>query len=113
VSPRGTTWNSLDLKPHGTPAAYRRHYRQGTPVCEACKQGRRIAREAYDASYQAAKRERYRLAREAGMSAREANRAASSPARFARAITLLREKRSPAVLCNPAFEAWLREKRTP
>ena len=29
------------------------------------------------------------------------------------AITLLREKRSPAVLCNPAFEAWLREKRTP
>lgn len=26
------------------------------------------------------------------------------------AIALLREKRSPAVLCNPAFEAWLRDR---
>jgi hypothetical protein len=25
------------------------------------------------------------------------------------AIALLREKRSPAVLCNPTFEQWLRE----
>jgi hypothetical protein len=25
------------------------------------------------------------------------------------AITLIREKRSPPCLCNPAFERWLRE----
>ncbi len=29
------------------------------------------------------------------------------------AITLIREKRSPACLCNPAFEAWLRQAADP
>lgn len=29
----------------------------------------------------------------------------------ARAIALIREKRSPACLCNPAFETWLRSQR--
>lgn len=29
------------------------------------------------------------------------------------AVALLREKRSPAVLCNPAFEAWVRQRKAP
>ena len=29
------------LRPHGTPAAYRRHYRRGTPLCDFCRQGRK------------------------------------------------------------------------
>ena len=31
-----------DPAPHGSGGAYRRHYREGTPVCEACKTWKRI-----------------------------------------------------------------------
>jgi hypothetical protein len=34
VSPR-PDWQ---LRPHGTAAAARRHYRRGTPVCDPCRQ---------------------------------------------------------------------------
>lgn len=33
-----TGWQWPDVKPHGTTAALRRHYRQGTRVCESCRQ---------------------------------------------------------------------------
>jgi hypothetical protein len=31
------TWASWRLKPHGTPARYRRHHRDGEKPCEACR----------------------------------------------------------------------------
>lgn len=41
------------LRPHGTPAAYRRHQRHGETPCEACRQ----ARNRYQAEYRRARRE--------------------------------------------------------
>jgi hypothetical protein len=46
----GRRWSDLDLKPHGTTAAYRRHYRRGTFPCDACKRA--------VALYQAERRDR-------------------------------------------------------
>ena len=34
----GTRWQRADVMPHGTPAAYRRHYRYGEKPCESCRQ---------------------------------------------------------------------------
>ena len=31
-------WADIDLRPHGTTAAYKRHYRRGEQPCEACRQ---------------------------------------------------------------------------
>ena len=66
--------NEIDRKPHGTAAAYRRHSRTGTPLCESCRQWRRRWREDHpDRSDGGARKRRlYWLAREAGLSAREA-----------------------------------------
>jgi hypothetical protein len=36
----GLRHEEWQLAPHGTLAAYRRHYRRGTPVCEACRQAK-------------------------------------------------------------------------
>jgi len=36
AKPSGYQWS--DPQPHGTPAAYRRHYRHGEKPCEACRQ---------------------------------------------------------------------------
>ena len=44
----GSRWT--DTRPHGTTAAYRRHYRHGGKPCEACRQA--------EARYQAGKRDR-------------------------------------------------------
>jgi hypothetical protein len=80
-------WNELDLKPHGTPAAYRRHYRNGTKPCEACRKAQsrqnadRLTQGGRTGEYEA-RRERYRAARAAGLGSREAFRIAGSPARF-------------------------------
>jgi len=40
VRPRRGGWrmNELDLQPHGTRSAYRRHYRHGEKPCESCRQ---------------------------------------------------------------------------
>ena len=81
--------NALDLKPHGTTAAARRHYRRGEKPCEACRQTMALAaaefRERnpgyYDAKLQAQKA-RYRAARQAGLSPRQASSAMSSEKRF-------------------------------
>lgn len=32
--------------PHGTPAGYRRHFREGIPMCEACRRADWVRREA-------------------------------------------------------------------
>ena len=31
-------WADIDFRPHGTTAAYKRHYRRGEQPCEACRQ---------------------------------------------------------------------------
>lgn len=42
----GAPWQPHLLKPHGTAAACRRHYRRGEPPCEPCRQAE--ARRALD-----------------------------------------------------------------
>jgi hypothetical protein len=83
-----TQWNELDVKPHGTSAAYRRHYRQGTRPCEACRQAEsvRIAESAASGGYEARRRQWYRAARDAGLDYRQANWAKSSAARLEQAL---------------------------
>jgi len=63
-----------DVEPCGTPAAYRRHLRhEGAPVrCETCLQAER--RRSADGAQRAARRDRYREAREAGATVAEASR---------------------------------------
>jgi hypothetical protein len=34
----GAPWPSWFLKPHGTPARYRYHYRHGEKPCQACRE---------------------------------------------------------------------------
>lgn len=34
----GRRWSEPTLKPHGTIAAHRRHYRRGELPCESCRQ---------------------------------------------------------------------------
>jgi hypothetical protein len=47
VSPR-PDWQ---LRPHGTPAAIRRHIRRKTPLCDSCRQGsKRISAEKWAAT---------------------------------------------------------------
>jgi hypothetical protein len=84
----GRPRNELDLRPHGTPAAYRRHYRRGEKPCEACRQAesRRHADNPQRAAYEAVRNERYRAAREAGLSPREAMTARDSPAYLQRVL---------------------------
>jgi hypothetical protein len=41
MSHAGQRWNDLDVKPCGTPAAYRRHLRHGERPCESCRQAER------------------------------------------------------------------------
>lgn len=62
------------LKPHGTPAAYRRHRRRGEPACRACLDGEaERQREAKGSpAYAARRREKYADARAAGLSHRQA-----------------------------------------
>ena len=83
-----TRRNELDVKPHGTPAAYRRHYRHGEKPCEACRQAEsiRLAESAARSGYEARRRQWYRAARAAGLNSREANWAKSSAARLEAAI---------------------------
>lgn len=78
-----------ELKPCGTPAAARRHRRNGQDVCPRCKQAEALAsaefrdsRPDYVAARTAAYRRRYRAARDAGLSSREAKFVACSAARF-------------------------------
>jgi hypothetical protein len=73
VTTLGIRYEDWRLRPHGTLAAYRRHYRRGTPVCEACRQAK--ARSSQTPKDNAARRERYAQARAAGMSWRDADRA--------------------------------------
>lgn len=52
------------LRPHGTPAAARRHYRHGTTPCEPCLQAMRRAeqdrRGGSDSAYNTGRRANYR-----------------------------------------------------
>jgi hypothetical protein len=43
--PSGYQW--ADVKPHGTAAAARRHYRHGTPPCDSCRQHEKRRGEDY------------------------------------------------------------------
>lgn len=72
------------LRPHGTPAAYRRHYRRGERPCEACRRAEalRHADRGDRTGEYAAKRERYAAAREAGLGAAEASFASRVPGRL-------------------------------
>lgn len=46
MSAAGSRW--ADVKPHGTPAAYRRHYRHGEKPCQRCADAaNRARRERY------------------------------------------------------------------
>lgn len=38
-------WQSWRLKPCGTPAAYRRHLRRGTPPCQRCKDAEKLRKQ--------------------------------------------------------------------
>ena len=58
-----------DVQPCGTPAAYRRHLRYGEKPCESCKQAE--ARRDRTAEYQG-RQERYRAARDAGLTSDQA-----------------------------------------
>lgn len=40
----GLTPRTPELAPHGTSAAYRRHYREDTPPCQPCKDAERLRR---------------------------------------------------------------------
>ena len=75
------------LKPHGTTAAYKRHYRRGEKPCEACRQAERRRQAGRDrkAEY-AARTARYAIAREAGISPPVARYVARVPARLERAL---------------------------
>ena len=62
----GSRW--ADVRPHGTLAAYRRHYRHGEQPCEDCRQAN--ARASADRGREQAnarRREQYRRLRDAGM----------------------------------------------
>jgi hypothetical protein len=51
VKPRRGGWrmNELDVRPHGTVAAARRHYRHGETPCESCRQAEHRAWQDYSA----------------------------------------------------------------
>lgn len=70
----GIRHEDWQLSPHGTRAAYRRHLRDGEHACEACLQAERRSWHDRKDAHNAARRERYRRARQAGLSAREAKR---------------------------------------
>lgn len=59
------TWN--DVRPHGTLAACRRHYRHGEQPCGSSRQAQ--SRYLQDSGYNARRRENYRQLRDAGESA--------------------------------------------
>ena len=78
-----------ELKPCGTPAAARRHRRNREIVCDGCRQAEALASAEFreqNPEYVAARAEeyrgRYRAARDAGLSSREAKSVALSAARF-------------------------------
>jgi hypothetical protein len=66
--------DDIGLKPHGTPAAYRRHRRRGEDACRACKdaESQRQAAWKNSAAYAERRRERYAGALDAGLSRTEA-----------------------------------------
>lgn len=43
----GGGWTWPDVRPHGTVAAYRRHYRHGEEPCESCRQAKARAQADY------------------------------------------------------------------
>lgn len=43
----GRPWSETALKPHGTAAAYRRHYRHSEMPCEACRRAMALAAAEY------------------------------------------------------------------
>lgn len=68
----GTRW--ADVQPCGTPAAARRHQRRGEPPCPSCLQAEARRWDDRHDAVNAARRERYRQLRDAGMPRLEANR---------------------------------------
>jgi len=70
----GIRHEDWELAPHGTLAAARRHYRRGTPVCEACKQAAQRNWAGRSAVYSAIRSARYHAAKAAGQTYREAKR---------------------------------------
>ena len=73
-----SAWNPWALKPHGTPAAYRRHIRNGQkPVrkfCPRCADAEALRHTEWREQNldNAARRERYAAARAAGLDWRDA-----------------------------------------
>jgi hypothetical protein len=62
------------VKPCGTTAAYRRHYRHGGKPCESCKKANAIVRADRDRTARNEEvRLRYRALREAGLSSADAD----------------------------------------
>ena len=65
MSTPGSRW--ADVRPHGTLAAYRRHYRHGEQPCEDCRQANARACAERAPGANARRREQYRRLRDAGM----------------------------------------------
>jgi hypothetical protein len=75
------------LRPHGTAAAYKRHYRRGETPCETCRRAEtlRVAEWRERTGYDADRRDRYRAARAAGLDNYDAQ-ALRSTRRFQQAM---------------------------